>query len=108
MTKFLTLWRSCPSAQLPTDPTELQKIRDMLWGLLDLGISMGQVKDAGYFLDGNSGYFIAEADASEALQAAISTCPFIEYDMIAAVVPYDEGKKLFREDTKARTEAMKG
>lgn len=108
MTKFLALWRACPSTpQWPSDPTELQKLRDTLWGLQDLGISTGQIKDAGFFLDGNSGYFVADVDASGALQAAIASCPFIEYDMIAAVVPYEEGKKLFREDAKAKAEAMK-
>ncbi len=105
--KFLVLWRSCPSAQLPGDPMELQKIRDTLWGLQDMGIGMGTIKDSGFFLDGTKGYFITEADATQALQAAIASCPFVEYDMIAPVVPFEEGKALFREDTKAKLEAMK-
>jgi hypothetical protein len=107
MTKYLFLYRACPTAPWPTDPADLLKVNEMLWGLMDLAIGTGQVKDAGWFLDGNSGYVIAEADSASALQATLASSPYLDWTMIEEVVPFEEGKKIFREDLKAKAEAMK-
>jgi hypothetical protein len=106
MAKYLVLWRSCPTAW-PADPEEQIKINEMLMGLSDMGVSSGEIKDTGYFLNGNSGYMIAEGDSASALQAARSVCPYMEFYAIEEIVPYEEGKKIFREDLKAKAEALK-
>ena len=112
MAKYLTLWRKNPSAPWPTDPPEILKFNEMMWGMFDAMTSgEGDVKDYGYFLDGNSGYTIAEGDAKESLRAAAAFSPFFEFEVIEEVVSREVAQEIFTEDLKnkiAFTEAMKG
>ena len=110
MAKYLVLWRKNPTAPWPTDPAELLKFNEMMWGLFDLQNKSGGVKDYGYFLDGNSGYTIAEGDAKESLRAAAAFSPFYEVEVLEEVVSDQVAIEVFTEDLKdkiAFAEAMK-
>lgn len=107
MAKYLILWRLCPTAPWPTDPAELLKLNEMMWEMMDHAIKAGQVLETGYFLDGASGYTIAEGDSTDALRSAAMFSPFIEWVEYEEIVPYETGKEIFRAVFQAKAEAMK-
>jgi hypothetical protein len=73
----------------------------MMWGMFDSMTSgEGDVKDYGYFLDGNSGYLITEGDAKDALRAAAAFSPFYEFEVIEEVVSRKVAQGVFTEDLK--------
>jgi hypothetical protein len=68
------------------------------------------VKDYGNFLDGNSGYVVAEGDAKSTLRAGLGFSPFYESEVIEEVVSNEVAREVVTEDLKnkiAFAEAMK-
>jgi L-rhamnose mutarotase len=107
MGKYLTIWRNNLD-EWPSDPTEAAKLAEMMWATMDEMIKSGNVQETGFFLDGNSGYTIAEGkDSAEGLRAAAMFSPFVEWVDYEEIVPFEKGKEVFRAVWKAKAEAMK-
>lgn len=110
MAKYLILWRKNATAPWPLDPAELLTLYKMMWDAMDLQMKSGEVKDSGYFLDGDSGYVLAEGDAKNTLRAAAAFSPFYEVEVLEEVVSDQVAIEVFTEDLKdkiAFAEAMK-
>lgn len=93
-------------APWPTDPAELLKLYELMWAMMEPAFKAGQIKDAGLFTDGASGYIIAEGDSTDALRAALMFSPFMEWYESEEIVPYEAGKEVTREVLKAKAAAM--
>ena len=106
MGKYLIYWRKVETAPWPTDPTEALKLNEMMWAAMDNKIKSGEVKEIGWFVDGTSGYVIAEGDSTDALRSAAMFGPFIEWADSEEIVPWETGKEVFRGVMKAQAEQM--
>jgi hypothetical protein len=95
MAKYLNLWRMNPMAPSPTDPADVVKLYEMHFAAVDNWLKTGDVKEFGFFLDGRSGYVIAEGDSKGIFRRTFSFYPFIESE-VQEMVPYETGEEIIR------------
>ena len=55
MARFLAMWNANMAAPWPTDPSESVKLQEQTFTTLDEQIKTGELKELGFFPDGNSG-----------------------------------------------------
>jgi hypothetical protein len=67
--------------------------------------NLGEVKETAWFLNGTSGYIIADGDPTDVLRSAALFMSYIESDY-EEIVPFEKGKEIFRGVWKAQAEAM--
>jgi hypothetical protein len=72
MAKFLVLWRRNLLAPWPTDPAQLVKMMEQMFGSMERGKQDGSLKEWGRFLDSELGYTIAEGTSADVFK--MSTC----------------------------------
>jgi hypothetical protein len=106
LARYLVLWSINPAAPWPEDPVESAKLTEKLWMGIDRLIKKGTIKEFGYFMDGLSGYSIAEGDSVEAFKNVSMFSPFIECE-VQEIIPYEKAKGALREVWKTMAEAMK-
>ena len=106
MGRFLVLWRQNPQAPWPTNPVEALKLNEMMWAGLDGQIQKGDVKEIGWFMDGSSGYVIAEGASTVILGDIAMFQPWIEVE-VHEIIDHEEAKETFRAVLKAQAEAAK-
>jgi len=107
MGKFLILWRSNLAAPAPQAPAEYLEFMEKIWAGVDGLRKKGLVKEVGNFLDGISGYAIAEGEAAEVYNAMSMFLPFVAAEAVHEIIPYEKGKEIDRARLKARIEAAK-
>jgi len=90
---------------LPTDVVESLKSFEMLSAMTEHLIQTGEVEEMGYFLDGKSGYTIADGENKDAFTRSFSFFPFIEFE-VHEIVPRDLADGIMRGVLKARVEQM--
>mgnify|MGYP001060486016 CR=1 FL=1 len=105
MARFLVLWRRSPIIW-PTDPAEKSKLIQKIGADIDNSIKKGEIKEHGHFLDGNSGYTIWEAEATDVLRNLSMTWPYYEYE-VHEIIPYEKSKEILRAVFKIPAEAAK-
>ena len=106
MGRFLVLWRQNPQAPWPTDPVEALKLNERMWAGLDSQIQNGDIKEIGWFMDGSSGYVIAEGKSTVILGDIAMFSPYILVE-VHEVIDHDTAKETFRAVLKAQAEAIK-
>jgi len=80
MTKYLILWK-VNSQTLPTNIDESLKLLQETNDWMKAGMTSGQIKDYGEYVDGSGGYAIAETDDITKLYAALlEFWPYVEFD----------------------------
>ena len=107
MGKFLILWRSNLAAPAPEDPAEYLEFMEKMWAGVDGLREKGLVKELGNFLDGISGYAIAEGEAAEVYNAMSMFIPFVVAEAVHEIIPDEKGREIDRARIKARIEAAK-
>ena len=106
MGKYLTLWTMNPNTPWPTDPAAALKLNEALWAGMDDLIKKGEITEMGWFLDGKSGYAIAEGDAVATFKNI--TMFSTHFNMtVEEILPYEVGKQVHRARLKALMAAMK-
>jgi hypothetical protein len=105
MAKFLSIWRYNLNAPWPTDPTESEKINEMLLAATDNLLKTGELLEFGFFPDGMGGYAISTGDSKDMLRRAWTFTPLILSE-VREMVPYETGKEVMRELFKAQAEQM--
>ena len=105
MARYLVLWRRSPTLW-PTDPAEKSKLVKKIGGSIDDDIKKGKIKEHGHFLDGNSGYTIWEAEATDFYKSIFMTWPYYEYE-VHEVIPYKKSREIVRAVFKVPAEAKK-
>ncbi len=106
MGRFLVLWRQNPQAPWPTNPVEALKLNEMMWAGLDSQIQKGDIKEIGWFMDGSSGYVIAEGASTVILGDIAMFSPYILVE-VHEVIDHDAAKETFRAVLEAQAEAVK-
>lgn len=101
MAKFMTLWRYNLSAPWPMDPTEGEKLTEMIFAVIGGWLKRGEMLEFGFFPDRVLGYAISSSDSKDVLMHAMSISPFIVIEP-HEIVPYEVGKEMARELTKAQ------
>ncbi len=104
--RFLGLWRFNPNAPWPTDPTEAAKVNEMIFAGVDSMLQQGGMLEAGFFLDGRSGYTLGTGEAVDAFRRAVGPYPFILLE-VHELIDYETGKEVVRGVLKAKAEMMK-
>jgi hypothetical protein len=104
MARYLITWTSNPAFSWPTDPAEALKLNEMLFAAVDDLMKKGEITDAGWFLNGASGYVIGEGDGATQLKNSSRFTNFFNVTVQEAI-PYEAGKQVFRASLKAAIEA---
>ncbi|MCP8308443.1 MAG: hypothetical protein H3Z54_07080 [archaeon] len=105
MARFLVLWRRSLTTW-PTDPAEKSKLIQKMGAAIDKHIKKGEIKEHGHFLDGNSGYTIWEAEATDIFRNLSMTWPYYEYE-VHEMIPYEKSGEILRAVFKVPEEAAK-
>jgi hypothetical protein len=106
MPKYITIWRSNPSAPWPIDPTEAMQLNEMKLATIDEGLKSGRILEFGWFADGKSGYVISSGeDAKGVFTNAFANFPWIEME-VHEIIDYETGKEIGRKVLKAQAEQM--
>ena len=106
MGRFLILWQQNPQAPWPTNPVETLKLNEMMWAGIDTQIKKGDIKEIGWFMDGNSGYVIAEGTSSVILGDVSMFSPWIKVE-VHEIIDHETAKATFRAVLKAQIETAK-
>jgi hypothetical protein len=105
MAKYMTLWRTNPSAQWPMDPIEAFELNEMMFAAIDEGLKSGRILESGWFSNGTSGYTISSGDVKGVFASAFANFPWIETE-VHEVVDWETGKGIARQVLKAQAEQM--
>jgi len=106
MSRYLALWRRNPSAPWPRDLTEYSKLQETMWAAIDGLMKKGEIKEFGWFLDGLSGYAIAEGDSATHFKNVSMFAAYYDFE-VHEMLQYDKGKEILRALSKAQIEAAK-
>jgi hypothetical protein len=104
--RFLVLWRQNLQAPWPTNPVEALALNEQMWAGLDMQMQKGDIKEFGWFIDGSSGYVIAEGTPSDILGDIAMFTPYILTE-VHEIVDHAIAKETFRAVYKAKAEATK-
>jgi len=106
MSKFLVLFRRNPVAPFPSYFEESLKFFEKVWATIDDLIKKGEITEMGTFLDGVSGYIIAEGDSVTTLKNVSMFTPFWNFE-VHEIVPYPKSREIFTGIMKGRIESTK-
>jgi hypothetical protein len=104
--RFLNLWHFNPSAPLPTDPSKLLELFEMMWAVMDGMMKKGEIEEWGIFPEGYSGYTIGKGETADLYRNVIMFHPYILSE-VHEIIPYEKTKEITRAVLKARIAAMK-
>ncbi len=102
MGRFLILWRTNLAAPAPEDPAKYLEFMEKMWAGVDALKEKGLVKELGNFLDGISGYAIAEGEVAEVYNAMSMFLPFVTAEAVHEIIPYEKGREIDRARLKAQ------
>lgn len=106
MAKFIILWHRNPVAPWPKTPEENLKFMEKAWTGIDNLIKKGEILEMGIFLDGKTGYAIAQGDNKATLRNVSMFMPFWEAE-VHEIVPYPKSREVLAEVMNAQIEAAK-
>jgi len=89
----------------PTDPTEMAKLSEMMFAMIDAALKTGDLLEFGYFPDRTGGYAITRGEGKDQLRRVTAYTPWIVAD-VREMVPHETGKEILRGVFKAQVEAM--
>jgi L-rhamnose mutarotase len=92
--KYLLLWKVNFSFW-PLEPSKSLELNEKMWAAMDDLMKKGLVKDYGIFVDGQSGYLIAEGEADNLYMAANMFIPYVSVE-VHEIVSYEKQKEILR------------
>jgi L-rhamnose mutarotase len=92
--KYLLLWQVNFSFW-PLEPSKSLELNEKMWTAMDDLMKKGLVKDYGIFVDGQSGYLIAEGEADNLYMAANMFIPYVSAE-VHEIVSYEKQKEIIR------------
>jgi hypothetical protein len=105
MARYLILGRTNWAAPWPADPSEELKMQKEYYAAVEEAVKKGEIEDVGYFLDGQSGYVIVNAEAADVYRQALENS-YYHYE-INEIIPLEKAKKNEIAALKARIAAEK-
>ena len=105
MARFLILGRTNWAAPWPTDPSEELKMQEMYYAAVEESIKKGEIEDIGYFTDGQSGYAIVNAEATDVYRMSLANDYYLWE--IHEIIPLEKAKEIELAVIKDKVEAAK-
>ncbi len=106
MARFLVLWQPNWAVTWPADPSEGLKLTEMMFATIDNLMKKGEIEEFGFFPDGRAGYLIIKGEASDIYRRVSLFQPYILCEA-HEIIPYEKGKEITIELSKAQIEASK-
>jgi hypothetical protein len=106
MAKYLVLWHANPIAPWPVDPAKYLELEEMIWAGMDGLIKKGEVKELGYYPNGQGGYIIGEGEATTLYKNVLMFQPYFMVE-VHEIISYENHKEISRAVCRARIEAAK-
>jgi len=103
--RYLLLWRVNFSFW-PMEASKSLELNEKMWAAMDDLMKKGLVKDYGIFLDGQSGYLIAEGEAANLYMAANMFIPYVSAE-VHEIISYEKQKEIMRAMLQAAAAAKK-
>jgi hypothetical protein len=91
MARFLVLWRPSVAVPWPADPKRAAEIVEAMLEDGERYTEARIITDGGFFMDGNSGFFIFEGTSEDVFNLTNAFGPFIQFD-VKEMIPYEKGK----------------
>lgn len=91
MARFLVLYRPNLAASGPVDPKRAAEIIEAMLEDGERFMEAGIITDSGFFMDGNSGFFIFEGTSEDVFNLTNAFGPFMQFD-VKEIVPFEKGK----------------
>jgi hypothetical protein len=104
MTKFLVLWSRNMLAPWPADRREVAENIEAMFEAIERYMDAGVVKENGFFIDADSGYFIFEGTSEDVFKITSAFGPFIRFD-VKEMIPYELGKDTILESLRMKAAA---
>ena len=104
MTKFLVLWSRNMLAPWPADRREIAENIEAMFEATERYMDAGMVTENGFFIDGNSGYFIFEGTSEDIFKITSFFGPYIQYN-VKEMIPYEMGKDRILESLRMKAVA---
>ncbi len=103
MARFLIIWHINPTL-FPDDPEEYAKFIEKVWAGIDDLIKKGVVEEMGAFLDGMTGFAIANAESRDVYRILNMHEPYWDFE-VNEIISYEDMKEEIRSIWKAQAEA---
>ncbi|MCJ7770549.1 hypothetical protein MUP37_03110 [Candidatus Bathyarchaeota archaeon] len=105
MARFLVSWH-LNTASWPMDLQKSLEMNETLWAVMDDLMKKGLVKDYGVFPDGESGYLVAEGQATDVFMSVNMFIPYVSCE-VHEIIPFEKQKEIVRTLLSAAIAAMK-
>ena len=105
MTNFLVLWSRNMLAPWPADRREIAENVEAMFEAIERYMDIHMVTENGFFIDGDSGYFIFEGTSEDIFKITSLFGPFIRFD-VKEMIPYGMGKDTILESLRMLTLAL--
>lgn len=91
-------------APWPADRREILENVEAMFEAIERYMDAGMVKENGFFIDADSGYFIFEGTSEDVFKITSMFGPFTKYD-VKEMIPYEMGKDRILESLRMKAVA---